>query len=200
GTLPEPLPYPALSVDTNAMVQLQDKFVLQLEMPALVLCPGAEFGLSKKWPEAYYSAVAEEMIKRGQQVWILGSENDQPSAEAIMQKLPVKLREHCKNFTGNTTLGEAIDLISLATMVVSNDSGLMHIAAALAKPLVVIYGSTSPDFTPPLAQQVKILSLQLECSPCFKRECPLGHLQCLKDLGPERVLSAIDEITRKLES
>jgi heptosyltransferase-2 len=121
---------------------------------------------------------------------LFGSERDQSLAVQIQ-----RLTQHlCVDLTGKTSLGEAVDLLSLATAVVCNDSGLMHIAAALQKPLVAIYGSSSPDFTPPLTTQAKIVSIQLACSPCFQRDCPLGHTRCLQDLSPQRVLQALQTV------
>lgn len=194
--LPDPLPYPRLDVSEAARGEVALRLQLDLSRPVMVLCPGAEFGAAKKWPAGGYARVAADWIAGGGQAWIMGSANDRADAEAILQALQGEGRDRCVDLTGRTTLGDAIDLMACADRVVANDSGLMHVAAALARPLVVIYGSTSPDFTPPLANRVATVSLALACSPCFKRECPLGHTHCLTQLEPARVnqaLKALDD-------
>lgn len=194
ATLPERLPYPELMVDPARRPQLLTKFGLHQDRPVLILCPGAEYGPSKRWPEAYYAHVADHKIRNGWQVWLMGSAKDNAVADAIRAQLDDPQQAHCHNLAGTTQLDEAIDLLSLADAVVSNDSGLMHIAAALQRPLVVIYGSTSPAFTPPLTDRVKIVSTAIECSPCFERECPKQHHRCLKDLPPSMVLDALQSV------
>lgn len=182
---------PQLHIDQAAIKTTLNKFNLTTDKPVLALCSGAEFGPAKRWPAKHFATTAREKMAEGWQVWLFGSVNDQTVAHEIQQYT----NKDCIDLTGKTSLGEAIDLLSLANMVVSNDSGLMHIAAALQRPLVVLYGSSSPTFTPPLSDCVKILSLNLACSPCFKRECPLEHLNCLQQLMPVKVLDAIDQLT-----
>ncbi len=192
--VPQKLPNPRLQTDAANQAAALARLGLSLDRPALALCPGAEFGEAKRWPEYHYAALARQRIAQGAQVWLFGSAKDHPVGEQIRALLPEDQRDQCFNLAGQTSLADAVDLLALAQAVVSNDSGLMHVAAALARPLVVMYGSTSPGFTPPLAEQVRILRLGLDCSPCFQRECPLGHLKCLRDLPPERANAALDEL------
>jgi heptosyltransferase-2 len=189
--LPAILPRPCLAISQQTLSQSLNKQQIQRSSaPLLVLAPGAEFGPSKRWPAAYFAEVAKMKLAQGWDVWMFGSANDASIGLEIQQQVENRIT----NFIGKTNLAEAVDLISLATVVVSNDSGLMHIAAALNRPLVAIYGSTSPKFTPPLGDKVKILELNLSCSPCFKRDCPLQHWRCMLDLKPQQVLSALDEL------
>jgi heptosyltransferase-2 len=153
----------------------------------LALCPGAEYGPAKRWPTGYYAEVARHKIDQGWQVWLFGSDKDKADAAQINKECS----GFCTDFTGKTSLAEAVDLLSLAHTVVSNDSGLMHVAAALDKKLIAIYGSSDPGFTPPLNDKARIISLNLDCAPCFRRECPLGHTQCLTGITPDRVLEYI---------
>jgi len=192
--LPTQFPYPELKVEKENRAVLLAKFSLQLYRPLLILCPGAEYGPSKRWPENYYAEVAAKKIHEGWQVWFMGSTKDQSVVETIRSKLTDVDRQHSYNLAGVTDLGEAIELMSCADAVISNDSGLMHIAAALKVPLVVVYGSTSPAFTPPLAERVKIVSNGIECSPCFERECPKLHHNCMQELMPAQVLTALENL------
>ena len=167
---------------------------LNLERPAvpvLALCPGAEYGPAKRWPVEYYAEIARVKLAQGWQVWLFGSEKD----SEITAALRALAGPECVDLAGRTTLAEAIDLLSLADLAVSNDSGLMHVAAALGRRLVAIYGSSDPGFTPPLSAYAKVQWLGLSCSPCFQRECPLGHLNCLRELKPEQVVRAMGEVT-----
>ncbi|PVZ15600.1 MULTISPECIES: lipopolysaccharide heptosyltransferase II [unclassified Pseudomonas] len=189
--LPQPYPQPRLRIEPENRDAALAKFGLELDRPVLALCPGAEFGEAKRWPSEHYASVAEERIRQGWQVWIFGSQKDHAVGEAIQERLIPGLREETANLCGGTSLAEAIDLMACAKAVVSNDSGLMHVAAALNLPLVAVYGSTSPGFTPPLADQVEVVRLGLDCSPCFDRTCRFGHYNCLRLLDPQRVIEAL---------
>lgn len=176
-------PKPQLLISPSQQQQVITKFQLTHTAEVLALCPGAEYGPAKQWPAAHFAALAQRHLLQGKPVWILGSAKDQAIATAINQACDGQ----CIDFSGQTQLSEAIDLLSLATAVVSNDSGLMHIAAALGKKLIALYGSSDPSFTPPLSEQAEIISLNLPCAPCFKRICPLGHTRCLTEITPDQV-------------
>lgn len=186
--LSRPVPEPRLAVDEGARRATASRHGIDLAKPVAVFAPGAEYGPAKRWPARHFAELARTLASRGFQVWLLGSTQD-ASIAAEIRRLS---GEACTDLTGRTSLDEAIDLMSFASQVVTNDSGLMHIAAALDRPTAAIFGSSSPAFTPPLSARARIVTLRLECSPCFKRVCPLGHTNCLVTLEPARVLEAID--------
>lgn len=168
----EPLPATRLRVDAAEIAAVARRF--GIESRYAVLCPGAEYGPAKRWP--YFRQLAEKITLPAV---LLGSANDLESCRTIPGK----------NLAGKTTLDEAIALVAGAAVVVSNDSGLMHVAAALGRPLVALFGSSSPEHTPPQSPAARVLWLRLECSPCFQRECPLGHFRCMKEISVEQVLA-----------
>lgn len=180
-----PLPALKLRVDEGKRRALLDRFGLDRGRPAAALCPGAEYGPAKRWPPHHFAELAQGLAARGCAVWLIGSQNDRPAAAEIEQAAG----GICRNLCGETTLAEAIDLMASASLVVSNDSGLMHVAAALGRPQVALFGSSSPKHTPPLSAHAKVLWLGIECSPCYARECPLGHFRCMRELTVEQVLA-----------
>ncbi len=184
--LSRPLAHPTIRSTANDQQKTLDELGIQRPPRIVAFCPGAEYGPAKRWPAEHFAELAKKLGAIGYAVWLFGSPKDQAVAATISHLAPGL----CRNLCGTTTLGQAVDLLALADLVVCNDSGLMHVAAALDRPLVALYGSSSPAFTPPLSNQANILSLNLDCSPCFKRECPLGHLNCLKQLSPETVMAA----------
>ncbi len=186
--LEKPVPEPRLRIDEAARRVTAAKYGLDLTSPVAAFAPGAEYGPAKRWPARHFAELAKTLVARGFQVWLMGSRKD-AAITAEIQRLSGDL---CADLAGRTSLDEAIELMSFAARVVTNDSGLMHIAAALDRPTAAIFGSSSPAFTPPLSAHARIISLKLECSPCFKRDCPLGHTNCLVTLEPARVLAALD--------
>ena len=169
------LPRPELKVMEGEIVETRKRF--GIDAGYAVLCPGAEYGPAKRWP--YFRELAERI---GMPVVVLGSGSDREAAAGIRGT----------DLTGRTSLDEAIRLIAGAALVVSNDSGLMHVAAALGRPQVALFGSSSPEHTPPASDRARVLWLRLECSPCFERECPLGHFRCMKEITVDQVLVALN--------
>ena len=186
---------PYLNVSTSARQSIQSKLQsANIDGSIYVMCPGAEYGPSKRWPTEHFAALAKELIETNpsNQIILIGSQGDHNLASEITLK--AGQNPHIHNWCGSTSLDEAIALIGLSKAVVSNDSGLMHIAAALKVPQVAIFGSSDPAHTPPLSDKAKVIWLNLPCSPCHKRECPLGHLKCLKDILPQQALATLNTL------
>lgn len=181
---------PQLRVDESAQQAALTEFNLSAEK-AIAFCPGAEFGPAKRWPDYHYAALAQQLIGLGYQVWLFGSGNDQPICQQIIEQLSPEQQAHCCNLAGATSLPQAIDLIAACQAAVSNDSGLMHIAAAVGTPLVALYGPTSPGFTPPLSDKAEIIRLIDGFHKIRKGDGEQGYHQSLIDITPERALAAL---------
>jgi heptosyltransferase-2 len=189
-----PIPQPRLTVTAERRQQVLHKLGLSLQQPVAIFCPGAEYGPAKRWPVAYFAELARDLNTRGYTVWLIGS----PKDKEVSDQIAAQSNGGCRNLCGDTDLGEAIALLSCAALVVSNDSGLMHLSAALDRPMLAIFGSSSPQFTPPLSGKAQVLKLDLPCSPCFERVCPLGHFNCMMQLTPEKVVQHLPAIQEKL--
>ena len=176
---------PRLEADLGARRRLLAEHGLRTDRPVVALCPGAEYGPAKRWPVECFAQLAARCHAAGAAVWVFGTAADRAAAERIRAVAPAI------DLTGRTRLTDAVDLLSVASAAVVNDSGLMHVAAALGVPLVALFGSSSPDFTPPLSASATILARDLECRPCFERTCPLGHLDCLRGIAVDRAFDAL---------
>ncbi len=179
------IPQPALRVCTDNQRQVMERLDLLTDRPVVAMMPGAEYGSAKCWPLRHFAELARMLDEHGFEVWVLGSHKDAASGEEIAAA------SSARNACGETSLEDVIDLLGYANQAVSNDSGLMHIAAAVGTFVQAIYGSSSPRFTPPLTDDQVTHYLALDCSPCFRRECPLGHLDCLNNIPSAQVLDAI---------
>lgn len=195
-SLPRTQLAPKLNVSSTAKQSVQNKLQnANISSDFMyVMCPGAEYGPTKRWPTEYFATLAQKLIAENLniQIVLLGSKSDHALGQEITSQ--AKLNSNIHNWCGNTSLDEAIALISMSKAVVSNDSGLMHIAAALNTPQVAIFGSSDPAHTPPLSDKAQVIWLNMPCSPCHKRECPLGHLRCLKEILPEQVLATLNTL------
>lgn len=187
---PKTIPQPRLRADADNQHRLLGALGLDLERPVIACMPGAEYGTAKRWPLAHYAALARALLAQGYHLWILGSAKEAFDGEWIAANAPGAV-----NLCGKTQLEDAVDLLALASGAVSNDSGLMHVAAASGAPLVALYGSSTPTYTPPLADKARALYLGLACSPCFKRQCPIADpASCLHGIAPEQALAALREV------
>ncbi|WP_417348066.1 lipopolysaccharide heptosyltransferase II [Ferrimonas sp.] len=179
---------PVLDIDQDNRDQVVAKLGLDLSRPVVCLCPGAEYGPAKQWPLERHAELARTLVDKGYQVWVIGS----PKEAAAGDTIAAADSPHILNLCGKTQLVDAIDLFSLASSVVSHDSGLMHVAAATGVKTIGIYGSSSAEFTPPLSDRAVVVSVPTECAPCFKRECPYGHYKCLTGISVDQVLEAVE--------
>ena len=180
------LPPPRLRVDHKKAKARMRRLKINADRQVLALAPGAAYGPSKRWPPEFFAAVARHYRDLGWSVWVFGARDDVPAATQVMKSM----KGGAVNLCGQTSLEEAIDLLAQTRLLVSNDSGLMHIAAATDVPTLVIYGSTTPDYTPPMSEKKAVLCRRLSCSPCWRRTCRYGHYHCLKKITPQDVIKA----------
>lgn len=191
-----PIPYPYLQVSPEQIAETKTHFAKQFAFaenrPAVGFCPGAEFGPAKRYPHYHYATLAQKLIEQGYSVRLFGSKKDEAVGEEIRNTLPSELQRYCINLAGQTDLNQAVDLIADCQAIVSNDSGLMHIAAALNRPLVALYGPTSPQYTPPLSEKAIIIRLiEGGLIKIRKGESAEGYHQSLIDIQPEMVLEKL---------
>lgn len=189
--MPADLPLPRLVVPEGVReAALSASGLARPGRPLLALAPGAEFGPAKRWPASFFAELARARARAGWAVWLFGSARDSD----VTGQVQAQSGGVCVDLAGRTTLDQAVALIGLADAVVSNDSGLMHIAAALGRPQIALFGSSDPVKTGPLSDRARVVTQSLPCSPCHRRTCPLGHHDCLRGIGPERVAKALDAL------
>jgi heptosyltransferase-2 len=184
------LPQPLLRVDPLAVISTKVTLGLKPAERIVALCPGAEYGAAKRWPVEHFAEAAAKLKAAGMMPIVLGTQKDVPIGLAIEQLS----HGAALNLAGKTTLDDAIHILAGSAMVITNDSGLMHVAAALNRPQVALFGSSSPEHTPPLSDAAVVVYKHLECSPCYARECPLGHLRCLTGIGAAEVVAIVKAI------
>lgn len=189
--LPQPLLWPQLRVSDEEIAETTSAFNLTDSRPIVGFCPGAEFGPAKRWPHYHYAALAQRLIESGYQIALFGSAKDHEAGEQIRAALQDDARDFCLNLAGKTQLEQAVILIAACRAVVSNDSGLMHVAAALNKPLIALYGPSSPDFTPPLSDKARVIRLISGYHKVRKGDAEQGYHQSLIDIQPQQVLDAL---------
>ncbi len=188
------MPYPALTVEQQNQQQALIRFNIDTTRTSIALCPGAAYGSAKCWPIDHYASVAKKLIETGCNILLFGSANEKALTDQIEQALSIESQQHCHNLAGKTSLTDVIDLLASCSTVVGNDSGLMHVAAAVKCNVVALYGPTTPNYTPPLTDKKIILHTDISCRPCFKRECPLKHNKCMTEISSQQVIDAIKHL------
>jgi len=186
ASLPPRTPHPRLTIDEENRRRVLDELGLTLDRPVVALVPGAQYGPSRRWPAERFGALASRLADEGYRIWIFGGEADRDSGQAILGRC----RSAAIDLTGRTRLEDVVDLISLAETVVTNDTGLMHVASAAGSRIVAVYGATTPECTPPLTEEKQVIYRGVECSPCPARQCPFGHYRCLREIESDEVLEA----------
>lgn len=194
---PEHVPDPVLDRSPERELAARRRFGLGAGN-YIVLAPGAEYGPAKRWPSRHFASLANRIAQQwtGMEIVLLGGPKDREVATEIRALSGMPLRNLC----AETSLDEAFALIAQAAGVISNDSGLMHVAAAFTVPQVAVFGSSDPRHTPPRSRRARVLWLHLECSPCFSRQCPLGHTNCLNDIAPASVFAALRQVLQPITS
>ena len=195
--IPQPILWPKLSVLIDEVEQTLSTFNINNDEPLIGFCPGAEFGPAKRWPDYHYAALADKIVKQHAKIIIFGSTKDKIVGEQIIAKM--NHGEQCINLAGQTELGQAINLIAACKAVVTNDSGLMHVAAALDKPLVALYGPSSPDFTPPLSNKAEVIRLITGYHRVRKGDAEQGYHQSLIDIKPDLVFETLMNLIVRCE-
>lgn len=197
--LPQPLLWPQLQVEEQEKIETAALFSLSADRPIIGFCPGAEFGPAKRWPHYHYATLAQQLITAGYQIVLFGSAKDHETGEQIRQSLDEPAQQYCRNLAGETKLEQAVILLAHCRAVVTNDSGLMHVAAALNRPLVALYGPSSPDFTPPLSHHARVIRLISGYHKVRKGDAEEGYHQSLIDIQPARVMEELTALLSQQE-
>jgi heptosyltransferase-2 len=186
-------PKPCLRISSAQKDTVLQEMGLSTLQPLICFAPGAEFGNAKRWPISHFAELARTILQAhpDAQIVLLGSPKDIEVCQQIQATCPA-----VHQLAGKTRLDQALALIAASDAMVSNDSGLLHIASALNKPVIAIYGPTDPDHAPPFSDIAHSLSLRLACAPCKQRECPLGHHDCMNKLGNQMVWQPLQAILK----
>ena len=193
GLKPRKIDYPQLESDMQNKCELIEKMSIDTSRKIIGFCPAAEYGPAKRWLPAYFAKLADMLIADGFLVLIIGSRKDFEIGESILQQINDK--GNVRNLCGETSIADSVDVISFCDTVVTNDSGLMHVACGVGVKVIAIYGSSSPSFTPPLSDKAQVVNVALECSPCFQGTCRYGHYNCLKLITPDVIYHRITKST-----